>query len=301
MKPCARGRNSFRAHAPGSRSPARPSSSPSGTWTPATGAPTWPRAALGYTLLWVLVAANVAALVLQYLSAKVGIATGKDLAAIIGERSDPRVRRAYAGVGVVAMLSTETAEFLGVVTGLRLLLRIPLLPSIGIGAALVLGLLALGRRGDSRNLERAIFVLLGVVGVAYIVELWLVPPDVGSTLSGLLPGNVTSSTLPVIVGMVGAVVMPHNLFLHSGLIQSRRKPGGDRRALVRRSTIESVVALNLALLVNAAIMLMARPRSTDEWRSPASPRRTRRSSRSSAAPPPVSSRSRCWRPGCRRR
>jgi manganese transport protein len=211
----------------------------------------------GYTLLWVLVAANIAALVLQYLSAKVGIATGKDLAAIIGERSDPGVRRVYAGVGIVAMLATETAEFLGVVTGLRLLLRIPLLPSIVIGAVLVLCLLALGRRGDTRNLERAIFVLLGVVGVAYVVELWLVPPDVGSTLTGLLPGNVTSSTLPVIVGMVGAVVMPHNLFLHSGLIQSRREPGGDRRALVRRSSIESVVALNLALLVNAAIMLMA--------------------------------------------
>jgi len=211
----------------------------------------------GYTLLWVLVAANVAALVLQYLSAKVGIATGKDLAAIIGERSDPRVRRAYAGVGVIAMLATETAEFLGVVTGLRLLLRIPLLPSIAIGAVLVLGLLALGRQGDSRNLERAIFVLLGVVGVAYLVELWLVPPDAGSTLRGLVPGNVTSSTLPVIVGMVGAVVMPHNLFLHSGLIQSRRAPGGDPHKLVRRSTIESVVALNVALLVNAAIMLMA--------------------------------------------
>ena len=99
--------------------------------------------------------------------------------------------------------------------------------------------------------------MLGIVGVDYIVELCLVPPDAGATLAGLIPGNVTSSTLPVIIGMVGAVVMPHDLFLHSGPILSRRTPTGDPRRLVRRSTVESVVALNLALLVNTAIVLMA--------------------------------------------
>ena len=209
----------------------------------------------GYQLLWVLVAANLAALFLQRLSAKLGIVTGKHLAQIIGEQTGAWPRRAYAALALTAMLVTETAEFLGVVVALRLLLRLPLLAAVTLGALLVVGLLALGAH-RARPLERAVFGLLGMVAVAYVVELWLAPPPIGGVLGGLAPG-LPAGALPVALGILGAVVMPHNLYLHSGLVLDRRGDGSNPRGLLRRCTIESGVALNLALLVNAAILLMA--------------------------------------------
>ncbi|MEP6463542.1 MAG: Nramp family divalent metal transporter [Frankiaceae bacterium] len=209
----------------------------------------------GYQLLWVLVAANVAALFLQRLSAKLGIVTGKHLAQLIGEHIATGPRRAYAGLALTAMLVTETAEFLGVVVALRLLLRLPLLAAVALGGILVLGLLALGAR-RARPLERAVFALLGTVAAAYLVELWLAPPPVGGVLRGLAP-TLPSGSLPIALGILGAVVMPHNLYLHSGLVLDRRGDGSDPRGVLRRCTVESGIALNLALGVNAAILLMA--------------------------------------------
>jgi manganese transport protein len=209
----------------------------------------------GYQLLWVLVAANLVALFLQRLSAKLGIVTGKHLAQVIGERTGTGPRRAYAALALTAMLVTETAEFLGVVVALRLLLRLPLLAAIALGGALVVGLLSLGAH-RARPLERAVFALLGTVSAAYVLELWLSPPPVGSVLGGLRPGMAAGS-LPIALGILGAVVMPHNLYLHSGLVLDRRGDGSDPRGVLRRCTVESGVALNLALGVNAAILLMA--------------------------------------------
>lgn len=209
----------------------------------------------GYELLWVLVVANLAALFLQRLSAKLGIVTGKHLAQIIGERMGTGPRRAYATVALSAMLVTETAEFLGVVVALRLLLGLNLIAAVGLGATLVVGLLALGAR-RARPLERAIFVLLGTVAAAYLIELWLSPPPPGQVMRGLVP-DLPAGSLPIALGILGAVVMPHNLFLHSGLVLDRRGDGSDPRGVLRRCTVESGVALNLALLVNAAILLMA--------------------------------------------
>jgi manganese transport protein len=209
----------------------------------------------GYELLWVLVVANLAALFLQRLSAKLGIVTGKHLAQIIGERMGTGPRRAYATVALSAMLVTETAEFLGVVVALRLLLGLNLIAAVGLGAALVVGLLALGAR-RARPLERAIFVLLATVAAAYLIELWLSPPPPGQVMRGLVP-DLPAGSLPIALGILGAVVMPHNLFLHSGLVLDRRGDGSDPRGVLRRCTVESGVALNLALLVNAAILLMA--------------------------------------------
>jgi manganese transport protein len=131
------------------------------------------------------------------------------------------------------MLATEMAEFIGVVVALRLLLGIGLAPAIVLGAALVLGLLA---SRSMRRIERVIFALLAVIGGVYALEVAL--------------------ARPIAVGILGAVVMPHNLFLHSGLIRSRCGGEPPRRVL-RRSTVETAVALNLALFVNAAILIMA--------------------------------------------
>ncbi len=216
----------------------------------------------GYALLWVLVAANGMALVLQHLSARLGIATGRDLAGLLGERLTPARRRAYAVVALTAMAVTETAEFLGLVVALQLLLGLDLAGSVVLGAAAVVALVALGsHRG--RWLEKAIFALLGVIALVYVAELWMARPG-AEVARGLVPGGLDAESLPVALGILGAVVMPHNLFLHSGLVQSRVQPGLSMRALLRRCTVESTVALNLALLVNAAILVMAAAAFHDE-------------------------------------
>jgi manganese transport protein len=207
----------------------------------------------GYSLLWVLVAANLTAIMLQYLSAKLGIATGQDLAAAVGSRLRAPARVGYWLVAEGAMLATEMAEFIGVVVALRLLFGIGLAPAIGLGAVLVLGLLA---SRSMRRIERTIFVLLGVIGGVYALEVAMARPSAGPILAGAAVPSLNGSSLPVAVGILGAVVMPHNLFLHSGLIRSRCGGEPPRRVL-RRSTIETAVALNLALLINAAILIMA--------------------------------------------
>lgn len=209
----------------------------------------------GYRLLWVLVAANLLALLLQHLSARLGIATGRDLAALLGERLGPVPRRAYAALAITAMLVTEVAEFLGVVVALELLFGLSLSAAVVLGGGVVVGLLALGVN-RARPLERAIFVLLAVVAAAYVVELVLAKPGL-DVASGLIPGGLDGASTPVALGILGAVVMPHNLFLHSGLILDRRRVGTSAKALLRRATKESAVALNLALLVNSAILVTA--------------------------------------------
>ena len=207
----------------------------------------------GYSLLWVLVAANLTAVLLQYLSAKLGIATGQDLAAAVGSRLGAPARIGYWLVVEGAMLATEMAEFIGVVVALRLLCGIGLAPAIGLGAVLVLGLLA---SRSMRRIERVIFVLLGVIGGVYALEVAMARPSAGPILAGAAVPSLNGSSLPVAVGILGAVVMPHNLFLHSGLIRSRCGGEPPRRVL-RRSTVETAVALNLALGINAAILIMA--------------------------------------------
>jgi NRAMP (natural resistance-associated macrophage protein)-like metal ion transporter len=187
------------------------------------------------------------------LSAKLGIATGQDLAAAVGSRLRPPARIGYWLVAEGAMLATEMAELIGVVVALRLLLGIGLVPAIVLGGALVLGLLA---SPSMRRIERVIFVLLGVIGAVYAVEVALARPSAGPILAGAAGPSLNGESLPIAVGILGAVVMPHNLFLHSGLIRSRCGGEPPRRVL-RRSTIETAVALNLALFVNAAILIMA--------------------------------------------
>jgi manganese transport protein len=135
----------------------------------------------GYSLLWVLVAANLTAILLQYLSAKLGIATGQNLAGAVGARLRPPARIGYWLVAEGAMLATEMAEFIGVVVALRLLFGIGLAPAIILGAVLVLGLLA---SPSMRRIERVIFLLLGVIGGVYALEVLLARPSPGPILAG---------------------------------------------------------------------------------------------------------------------
>lgn len=209
-------------------------------------------AAYRYQLLWVLLAAGVVAVFLQYLAAKLGVATGTHLAVVCGERLRPAARRGLSATVVAALLATDLAEFLGVFIALRILIGGPVPLDIALGLALVLGVLLLGR--DNRALERWIIGLVAVVAVVYLVELWRAAPG-GGVLGGLVPA-VPAGSLPMAVGIVGATVMPHNLFLHSGVVHWREDRGSHPRARLRHVTWGCVAALTVALLINAAILVV---------------------------------------------
>jgi manganese transport protein len=211
----------------------------------------------GYALLWVLLASNLTAILLQHLSAKLGIATGL---------SYPQACRAYfprpVAVGLwvtaeLAAIATDLAEFLGAALGFYLLFRIPMLEAAGLTAVVVFAILALYRFGH-RWVELAIFGLVAVIGAAYVLELWLVAPDPRAVATGVLAPSMPAGALLIAMGMLGATVMPHNLYLHSSVVLDRRSGDADEdRTTVRSSIVASVIALNVAWLINSAIVITA--------------------------------------------
>ena len=205
----------------------------------------------GYRLLWVLVVANAVALLLQYLSARLGVVTGMDLAVHLRRRVPSAARIPTWLVLESGMLLTELAELLGVVVALRLLLGLPLWAGVVLAAAVVTGLLLLSGYSQRRT-EAVVVALLAVVAVAYVVQTVLASPGPG-VVDGLVPGGLSGDALLIAVGMMGATVMPHNLVLHSRSVILRR----DEPRALRDATVTTAVALNLALLVNAAILVMA--------------------------------------------
>ena len=213
----------------------------------------------GYALLWVVVVANAIAMLFQALSAKLGIATGRSLAQHCRERLPRPVVLTMWGVSEVAAMATDLAEFLGGGIGLSLLLHIPLLAGLAITAVATYAMLLLGNRGF-RPLEMLIGGFVGLISLCYVVELLIAPPDwraaaVGS-VTPLLPD---ADAVALAVGIVGATVMPHAIYLHSALTQSRMPAADDaeRRQVVRFSNREVVAALGLAGVVNMAMVAMA--------------------------------------------
>lgn len=217
-------------------------------------------AGFGYELLWVILVSNIIAILLQISSAKLGIATGKDLARLIREQfSRPVV--AFLGITTaIAVMATDMAEFLGGALGFTILFHIPLFISALITGAVVLGLLGLGRFGY-RKVEFAIIGLVSVIGLVYLYEMTLISPDWSQVgLSMVLP-HVSTGSILVAVGILGATVMPHNVFLHSFLAPSRLS-GPDatmqeRRKVLRLAKIDTIAALNVAFFVNAAMLIVA--------------------------------------------
>jgi manganese transport protein len=217
--------------------------------------------AFGYALLSVVLLSSLMAMLLQYLSAKLGIATGRDLAQLCREHFSPRVAVALWVLCELAIVACDLAELLGAAIALKLLFGISLGWGVGIaaiGTLVILGLLQ--ERG--RGLEMLIITLLVVIAGCFAIELVFARPVVSDVLAGLIPETriVTNPTmLYVAVGILGATVMPHNLYLHSAIIQAKpfaRTPAGRREA-IRFAGIDSTIALSLALLVNAAILILA--------------------------------------------
>jgi manganese transport protein len=213
----------------------------------------------GYTLLWVVLAASVAAMLFQALSAKLGIVTGRNLAELCREQFPRPVVWALWIVSEVAAMATDLAEFLGAAIGLALLLHIPLIAGMGITAVLVYGLLMFERRGF-RPTELIIGSLVAAIALCYLVEMVIAPVDwAAAGLGSVIPRLPDTGALTIAVGVVGATIMPHAIFLHSGLTQNRAPARNDheRRLLLRFSNIEVLAALGVAGLVNMTMVITA--------------------------------------------
>jgi manganese transport protein len=216
-------------------------------------------AGFGYRLLWVVVLANLMAMLLQGLSAKLGIATGKNLAELSRERTPAAVAAGMWIVSEFGAMATDLAEFLGAMVGLNLLFGIPMLAGALITGVVTYALLALHRYGF-RTMETLIGSLVGVIAVCYIVETLLSKPDWHAVLyHSVVPWLGGPSSILLAVGIVGATVMPHAIYLHSALTQDRIVPNGadEARRIVRFSYADVAVALTIAGLVNLAMMYMA--------------------------------------------
>tara|TARA_Y100000815_G_scaffold56276_3_gene45665 strand:+ start:4735 stop:6036 length:1302 start_codon:yes stop_codon:yes gene_type:complete len=213
----------------------------------------------GYMLLWVVLVANMIAMLFQALSAKLGIVTGRNLAEMCRERYPRPVVWVMWFVSELAAMATDLAEFLGGAIGLSLLAGIPLIWGMAITAVITYGILLFEGRGF-RFMELMIGAMVAVIGLCYLVELFLASVDWGMAALGIVtPQMPDRGALLISVGIVGATVMPHAVFLHSGLTQYRTVARNDRerRMLVRFSNREVVLALAVAGMVNMAMVMMA--------------------------------------------
>jgi manganese transport protein len=213
----------------------------------------------GYALLWVVLTASIAAMLFQSLSAKLGIATGRNLAELCREHFPKPVVWALWIISEIAAMATDLAEFLGGAIGLSLLLHIPLIAGMGITGVLTYGILMFEGRGF-RPTELIIGSLVAAIALCYLVEMVIAPIDwAAAGLGSVVPRLPDAGAVTIAVGIVGATIMPHAIFLHSGLTQNRAPGRNDheRRLLVRYSNIEVLVALGIAGLVNMAMVIMA--------------------------------------------
>lgn len=216
-------------------------------------------AGYGYALLWVVMLASLIAMLFQALSAKLGIVTGRNLAEVCRDTLPKSLTIPMWIVSEIAAMATDLAEFLGGAIGIALLSGLPLFAGMVITGIVTYAILLLDRRGF-RPMELAIGGLVGIIVLCYLAELFIAPVAWGqAALHTVLPGLPDAAALTIAVGIVGATVMPHALFLHSGLsgVRVSAPDREQRRKLVRYSNIEVIVALGVAGMVNMAMVLMA--------------------------------------------
>lgn len=212
----------------------------------------------GYSLLWVLLMSNLMALLLQSLSAKLGLVRGLDLAQASRVTYHPVINFFNWLLAEIAIAACDLAEVIGMAIGLQLLFHIPLLWGVSITVCDTLLLLLLQKHGI-RKMEAFILVLIATIGMAFIAELIFAKPDGVELIKGFVPSIPNDEALYIAIGIIGATVMPHNLYLHSSLVQTRRierTPAGIKEA-IKFNFIDTTIALNLALFVNAAILILA--------------------------------------------
>ncbi len=211
-----------------------------------------------YALIWVLLMSNLMAILLQSLAARLGIANRRDLAQACRETYPAIVNVPLYVLAEIAITATDLAEVIGSAIAFNLLFGIPLLLGVIITTFDVLLLMALSSFGI-RKLEALVLSFVGTIGIAFFIEIFLAQPDWHGLIQGFIPTLPDSSALYIAIGILGATIMPHNLYLHSALVQSRRigPSAKEVRHAIRLNVLDSAVALNLAFLVNAAILVMA--------------------------------------------
>lgn len=212
----------------------------------------------GYQLIWVLLMSNLMALLLQSLSARLGIVRNRDLAQASREAYHPFVNIPLYILAEIAIAACDLAEVLGMAIGLHLLFDIPLIWGVCLTALDTFLLLFLINKGI-RKMEAFILALISVIGVAFFIEMLLAKPDMEALALGFIPDIPDSQALYIAIGIIGATVMPHNLYLHSSLVQSRKIDRSNKGILkaIKYNILDSTIALNLAFFVNAAILILA--------------------------------------------
>lgn len=212
----------------------------------------------GYTLIWVLLMSNMMALLLQSLSARLGIVTQRDLAQASRETYSPFINYILYFLAEIAIAACDLAEVLGMAIGINLLTGLPLIYGVLITVFDTFLLLFLINKGI-RKMEAFVISLVAIIGFSFVFEMIFAQPEIGKVLTGLIPTLPNEAALYIAIGIIGATVMPHNLYLHSSLVQTRkfdRSAKGIKQAL-KYNLIDSTIALNLAFFVNAAILILA--------------------------------------------
>ncbi len=212
----------------------------------------------GYLLLWVIVAANLMAMLIQSLSGKIGLATGRNLAELCRENYPRAVVWGLWGQAEAVAMATDLAEIIGGAIALNLLFGIPLFPAGVLTGAVAFGLLAFQSRGY-RRFEIVIAGLLGVILLGFVYDLVRVGADSRGVATGLIPSFAGTDSILLATGILGATVMPHVIYLHSALTQQRipALDAGERRTLLRHQRLDVILAMGLAGLVNMAMLIIA--------------------------------------------
>lgn len=211
-----------------------------------------------YDLLWVLLWSNLMAILVQTLSAKLGIVTGFSLPRNCRNQFPRPVNIGLWIMGEISALATDLAEFLGAAIGFALLFGWPLFPAALLTGVTVFLILAVERLGF-RRLEYVIMAFVGVISLAYVIELAMVRPNIGAVVRHMIVPIINADSIYVAVGMLGATVMPHVVYLHSALVLPRRAEMGhkDHARHFRMERIEVLVAMNVAWVINSAMVIMA--------------------------------------------
>lgn len=212
----------------------------------------------GYSLIWVLLMSNLVALLLQSLAAKLGIVKGWDLAQASRQQYGRWINVSLYVFAEIAIAATDLAEIIGMAIGLNLLFDLPMIYGVLITVLDTFLLLFLINKGI-RKIELFIVSLVSIIGLSFLAEMIIVEPDMPQVMKGFLPTALSGDALYIAIGIIGATVMPHNLYLHSSLVQTRKikkDEAGIKRA-IRFNFFDSTIALNAAFFVNAAILILA--------------------------------------------
>ena len=212
----------------------------------------------GYKLIWVLLMSNLIALLLQSLSTRLGVVKGLDLAQASRNAYPSWANFPLYILAQIAIVACDLAEIIGMAIGLNLLFGLPLIWGISITIFDTVLLLLLMHKG-MRTMETFIVSMVFIVGLSFLAEMFIVEPELGEVMSGFKPSALSGNALYIAIGIIGATVMPHNLYLHSSLVQTRkieRTKAGIKEAL-KFNFIDTAIALNLAFFVNASILILA--------------------------------------------